>query len=157
MPFKGKRSISLLDVTFGSLGSPLLIVGIFYGLDIWVSSARLLPYPLNLSGIAFFIFGVSIGLLCLKVVLALPEESILVTLGPWARVRHPIYIAGLFVNLGAVMMIGTLLLILQFVGYALLEFLVETPLEEKGLRRSFPEEYEVYSKQVPRWIPRIRG
>ncbi|MFQ6135327.1 MAG: methyltransferase family protein [Nitrososphaerales archaeon] len=158
MSSKHKRPISPFpDVTLGSIGFPLLSIGIFYGLDIWLSSPRLLSYPLNLSGIVFIILGVSLSSWCFRVAFALPKEPILVTRGPWAHTRHPIYLAGLLVNLGVAMMIGTALLVLEFIGYALLEILFDTPREEKTLRKSFPEEYEEYSKRVPSWIPRIKG
>ncbi len=80
----------------------------------------------------------------------------MVTWGPWAHVRHPIYLAGILVNLGAAMIIGTVLMVSEFIGYTLFETLFDTPREEQSLRKIFPDEYEEYSKRVPRWIPRIR-
>lgn len=77
--------------------------------------------------------------------------------GPWAHVRHPIYLASLLSNLGVAMIIGTALLVLQFVAYTLFETLFASCYEERGVRKIFPREYEEYSKRVPRWIPRIRG
>ncbi len=156
MSSKRKRPISLLDVIFGSIGFPLLSKGIFYALDTWLLSPTLLPYPLNLSGIGFIVLGVSLASWCFRVSLALPKKPVLVIWGPWAHVRHPIYLAGLLVNLGVAMMIGTALLVLEFIGYALLEILFDTPREERNLRRSFPDEFNEYSKWVPAWIPRIR-
>ncbi len=54
------------------------------------------------------------------------------------------------------MIIGTLLLVLEFVGYTLFEILFDTPREERNLRKSFSDEYEEYSQRVPGWIPRMR-
>ncbi len=70
--------------------------------------------------------------------------------------RHPIYLAGLLVNLGAAMIAGTALLLLEFVGYLFFEILFDAPREERNLRKNFPGEYEEYSKQGAGWIPRIK-
>lgn len=156
MSHKNGRPIGLLDVIFGSIGFPLLFIGIFYGLDIWLLSPRLLSYPLNLSGLMFVVVGVSLSAWCFRVAFALPKEPLLVTWGPWAHVRHPIYLAGILVNLGLATMVGTALLVLAFVGYALLETLLDAPHEERNLRKSFPHMYEEYSSRVPAWIPRGR-
>ncbi|MFQ5712376.1 MAG: hypothetical protein ACE5GD_11460, partial [Candidatus Geothermarchaeales archaeon] len=98
MPSQLKRPISPFpDVALGSVGFPLLSIGIFYGLDIWLVSPTLLYHPLNLSGTVFIVLGVSLAFWCFRVALALPKDPILVTWGPWAHIRHPIYLAGLLV------------------------------------------------------------
>jgi protein-S-isoprenylcysteine O-methyltransferase Ste14 len=152
---KRKRPISpFTDVILGSIGFPLLIIGIFLGLDMWLQSPVFLPYPLNLSGMVFVVLGLSLASWCFKVALVLPKRSNLVTWGPWSYVRHPIYLAGLLINLGVAMTIGTWLLLLQFASYTLLEILVDAPREERNLRKIFADEYEEYSQRVPSWIPR---
>lgn len=152
---KRKRPISpFTDVIPGSIVFPLLLIGIFLGLDIWLQSPVFLPYPLNLSGMVFVILGLSLAAWCFKVALALPKRSSLVTWGPWSYVRHPIYLAGLLINLGITMTIGTGLLLLQFASYTLFEILVDAPREERNLRKIFAGEYEEYSERVPSWIPR---
>ncbi len=151
-----KRPVGYQDVVWGAAVETLFIVSIFYGLDLWLSSPPLLNFPLNLIGVVWVVLGVAVAFWCLKTVSTIPREPILVTWGPWARVRHPIYLASLLSNLGAAMFIGTSLLILEFAAYALLETLAAS-CEERRLRRIFPQEYEAYSKRVPRWFPRIRG
>tara|TARA_B100001971_G_C18205334_1_gene547215 strand:+ start:703 stop:978 length:276 start_codon:yes stop_codon:yes gene_type:complete len=79
----------------------------------------------------------------------------LVTWGLWARVRHPIYLAGIFVNFGIALLIGTVLIVILPLGYAMIKILLDTILEERNLRKNFPKEYEEYSRKVPSWIPRI--
>jgi hypothetical protein len=61
LPSEGKRPISLLDVVFGSIGSPLIFTGIFYGLNVWLSSPSLLSYPLNLISVVPIVIGVSLA------------------------------------------------------------------------------------------------
>ncbi len=155
MSSKQKRPISpFTDVILGSIVFPLIIIGIFLGLDLWLQPPMFLSYPLNLSGMVFVVLGLSLASWCFKVALALPKQSILVTWGPWAHVRHPIYLAGLLFNLGIVLIIGTGFLLLQFASYTLLETLVDAPREERNLRKIFAGEYEEYSERVPSWIPR---
>jgi protein-S-isoprenylcysteine O-methyltransferase Ste14 len=154
---KEKRPIPLIDVVFGSIGSPLIGNGIFYAFDSFLfHSPTLITYPLNLSGIVFIILGVSLASWCFRVVFALPKEPILVTWGPWGLVRHPIYLAGFLLNLGTAILIGTMLLSLEIIVYTLIDPLYWAPHEEQNLRKSFPDEYEKYSKRVPRWIPRTK-
>lgn len=155
-PKKPKRPISLTDVVFGSTVFPLIFIGLFYALDTyWLKSPLLLSNPINLSGLMFIILGVSLTSWCFRIALALPKEPILVTWGPWSKVRHPIYLAAILFNLGAALMIGTALLLLEFLGYVLIDPLFSAVREERNLRKSFPDEYEEYSKQIPSWISRI--
>lgn len=153
---KPKRPISLLDVIFGSVGSTIIFIGIFYVADIWLQSPILIPYPWNLVGLVFIAPGLSLASWCFKVVLALSEQSVLVTWGPWAHVRHPIYLAGILINLGGAMIIGSALLFIELIGRIVLE-IVGVFREERKLRKRFPEEYEDYMRRVPSWITRIRA
>jgi protein-S-isoprenylcysteine O-methyltransferase Ste14 len=151
-----KRPISPLnDVAAGSIIWPLIITGVFYLIDIWLQSQNVLSYPLNLIGLPSIILGVSLAFWCFRVALDMPNRSILVTWGPWANVRHPIYVEGIFVNLGLALMIGTVVQLFGTIIYALIDPLYSVPKEERELREVFPHEYDEYSKQTPKWIPKI--
>lgn len=84
----------------------------------------------------------------------------LVTAGPYAYVRNPLYIGNFFIGTGfCIMVLGRMdnfwLKILLFVVFwAFFAFIYNTivPLEEKYLRENF-KEYSDYEKDVPRWIP----
>ena len=91
-----------------------------------------------------------------RVALVFPKKQIIVTWGPWGYIRHPIYLTGIIVNLGITIFIGTTLLVIEFFAYTLIELLIETPLEERNLKKIFPVEYDEYSERVPAWIPVIR-
>jgi protein-S-isoprenylcysteine O-methyltransferase Ste14 len=123
-----------LDVIFGSVGSTIIFIGIFYVADIWLQSPILIPYPWNLVGLVFIAPRLSLASWCFKVVLALSEQSVLVTWGPWAHVRHPIYLAGILINLGGAMIIGSALLFIELIGRIVLE-IVGVFREERKLRR----------------------
>lgn len=83
------------------------------------------------------------------------EDHELVTTGPYALVRHPIYsgLLALLVATGLARtdLATTLLAALVYVGGTLLR----TRREEGLLRETFGAEYESYAERVPALIPRL--
>ena len=79
----------------------------------------------------------------------------LVTSGPYAYVRNPIYLGNLLIGLGIVIMAGSWIAF----GVLLLVFSVEygaiVSLEEEFLSNAFGEQYHEYRRRVPRWLPRL--
>ena len=79
----------------------------------------------------------------------------LVTSGPFAFVRHPMYIGLLVAALGGVLVYRTwtpVLVALNFVG-----FLFRARREEQALAAEFGAEWEEYCRRVPAWLPRLRA
>lgn len=121
---------------------------------------RLVP-PLIGGACAF------LGLLLLFKTVALFEKVGGGTLAPWdptqrlvvrgvyRRVRNPMISGVVFVLAGEAAIVGSLPLLY----WSLLFFLVNAiyiPLsEERGLRRRFGDDYLLYKRNVPRWIPRL--
>ncbi len=85
------------------------------------------------------------------------SRDALVTRGPYARVRHPMYAAALALALGLALALQSVLCLAVFAAYlALLSRLI--PLEEAGLREAYGEAYEAYARHVRRLFPvRIQG
>jgi len=78
----------------------------------------------------------------------------LVTEGPFAFVRHPMYLGVLLVALGGILIYRTwtfVFFLLNFPGIA-----YRARLEERTLALKFGEQWEAYRRQVPAWIPRLR-
>lgn len=81
----------------------------------------------------------------------------LITAGPYALCRNPIYVSMFLITLGyfticnqpAVWIAGGALFILFYGG--------AVSYEEKLLREKFGEEFDEYCKRVPRFIPRFRS
>ena len=84
------------------------------------------------------------------------ENHALITTGPYAVVRHPIY-ASLFGMLAASALVNTPW---PAAAGALALFLAGTEIrvraEEKLLAKAFPEEFERYRKRVPAYLPSLR-
>lgn len=80
----------------------------------------------------------------------------LVTDGPFARVRNPIYAADVLIYLGVSLRMGSLwpLLALPGVLGALRRWVIEP--EQDYLGRRFPRSYPAYAARVPALVPRWR-
>jgi len=81
----------------------------------------------------------------------------LVTAGPYARTRNPLYVGNLLVYLGvawAANIIQPWFVLIVLVLFGLQYYLIIL-LEEEKLRELFGADYQLYSESVPRLIPRI--
>jgi protein-S-isoprenylcysteine O-methyltransferase Ste14 len=79
------------------------------------------------------------------------EPKILMTGGPYAYSRHPMYLAELGLWLGWAVLYGSLIVL---AGFVVLCGVVSTlaPREERALEAKFGEAYRQYRASVPRWL-----
>lgn len=84
--------------------------------------------------------------------------SKLITAGPYAYVRNPLYVGNMLIYLGFGVMSMALFPFLQILGfiYFLVQYYLIVTLEEEYLSRTFGDEYARYYKHVPRFIPRLK-
>jgi protein-S-isoprenylcysteine O-methyltransferase Ste14 len=78
----------------------------------------------------------------------------LMTTGPYAFTRNPMYVAELSLWLGWATLFGSLVTLLGLVVLTVVIILI-LPWEERGLERQFGETYRLYQARVPRWLGRI--
>jgi protein-S-isoprenylcysteine O-methyltransferase Ste14 len=79
----------------------------------------------------------------------------LVTTGPYAFVRNPIYVGNFLIGLGLVIIaegVALLPVYLGLFGYTYRKIVTE---EETFLRHKFHADFERYCASVPRWLPRL--
>ncbi len=76
----------------------------------------------------------------------------LVTHGPFAYVRHPIYLGAMIAWGGGLLIYRTWTLVLMLL--IIPELLVRARREERLLAAEFGERWEAYARQVPAWVPR---
>lgn len=82
----------------------------------------------------------------------LKEGGILIMEGPYALVRHPMYVVVLWAGCGALILYAsTLKLVLLVLLYFVLRF--KSQIEEQNLLMEFPD-YAEYMKKVGRFLPR---
>lgn len=72
--------------------------------------------------------------------------------GPYARIRHPQYVAFVFILLGFLLQWPTLLTLLMF-PVLLLMYGRLAITEEAEMRKQFGEEFEQYARRTPRFLP----
>ncbi|MGC9091684.1 MAG: methyltransferase family protein [Bacteroidota bacterium] len=84
--------------------------------------------------------------------------SQLVTVGPYAYVRNPLYIGNILIYIGFGVMSNAWFPWLTVIAavYFVFQYSMIISLEEEVLRRKFGERYEAYTQKVPRFFPRIR-
>ena len=84
------------------------------------------------------------------------EAPQLVTGGPFAYVRNPIYLASIILGLGMVGLLGDPWMLALYVGVFIFLYTSIVPAEEAFLRKAFPDEFARYCANVPRMLPRLR-
>jgi protein-S-isoprenylcysteine O-methyltransferase Ste14 len=82
--------------------------------------------------------------------------SVLVTQGPFAYVRNPLYIGNMLIYFGISIMSNSLFPYLQITGiiYFYIQYYYIIGEEEGFLRNKFKEKYDDYFKSVNRFIPK---
>ncbi len=117
-----------------AIGAPVMFIGIV--LIIW-SRMRL--------GKNYFV-ATSRGAL-------LFEGHRLVMTGPYAVIRHPLYIGILLVGLGGTLLYRTWTMV--FVTLMFLGLMIRARREDEALAQHFGEEWQRYRRAVPAWLPKI--
>jgi protein-S-isoprenylcysteine O-methyltransferase Ste14 len=78
----------------------------------------------------------------------------LVVVGPYRHVRNPMITAVLTVLAGEAVLFGSPALAIWLAAFFAANFVLFGLYEEPGLERRFGEEYRLYKRNVPRWLPR---
>ena len=78
----------------------------------------------------------------------------LVTSGPYALVRHPMYLGWILTGMGGLLIYQTWTFVFIAVGF--LGLAARARREEQALEAEFGVTYQAYRQRVPGWIPRLR-
>lgn len=78
----------------------------------------------------------------------------LITGGPYALVRHPMYLGCILAGMGGLLVYRTWTFVFVTVGF--LGLAARARREEQALEDEFGEVYQAYRQRVPGWIPRLR-
>lgn len=81
-------------------------------------------------------------------------RSALVVSGPYAYVRHPIYIANVLVGVGIALIAENLLALVVIPSMMCMFYRLVVHVEEATFRARWGREYDLYCAEVPRWFPR---
>jgi protein-S-isoprenylcysteine O-methyltransferase Ste14 len=80
----------------------------------------------------------------------------LVVAGPYRHVRNPMISGVLITLLGETLIFGSFGLLIWFALFFIINTAYFITSEEPGLEKRFGEDYRVYKRNVPRWIPRLK-
>ena len=140
----------------------LIALLVFYALNPSWMQALLIPFPPWLRWLGFFLGLTSLALMAWTQVelgtqwsaqLQLREEHHLVTTGPYARVRHPMYTSmfgwGMALALVTAHWIFVVLAVLAIAG-----LIARVPREEQMMIEEFGEEYKAYRQRTGRFFPK---
>jgi protein-S-isoprenylcysteine O-methyltransferase Ste14 len=141
-----------------------MIVALFYVLDVQLISWSYFLLPLEIRVLGVFLGVVSI--LCVlwvhrtlagsfSATLEVYEDHQLVTSGPFARVRHPLYSAHTLFNAGMVLVSANrILLLFMIIGIPFTYWRLSK--EEAMLVEQFGDQYREYIKRTGRLFPKLR-
>ena len=89
----------------------------------------------------------------------LEQPDSIVSTGPYALTRHPMYFGWWLIHLGVGLLRGSMWVAVTLPAAVLVEHLGAGLVEERELRAEFGDEYTRYAERVPRYIglPRRRG
>ena len=112
--------------------------------------------PLHIASYVFLGFGFYLLSNAWSVLYQAQRHDALATSGPYARIRHPQYVAFVLILVGFLLQWPTLLTLVMFpillVMYGRLAIT-----EEADMRKRFGAEYEAYAARTPRFLPSWRG
>jgi len=81
----------------------------------------------------------------------------LVIIGPYRHVRNPMISGVMITLLGESIAFGSTLIFIWFLLFFGIYHIYLINSEEPALEKRFGEEYITYTKNVPRWVPRLRS
>jgi protein-S-isoprenylcysteine O-methyltransferase Ste14 len=132
---------------------PFILVGILFadpgGWPLWV-------------GLALMLLGEAVRVWALGYIGPVSRTDVplgerLVTTGPYAYTRNPLYIGNFLITVGAALYSGALLpwLPIAVAVFFIVQYIIIIPLEEAGLKREKGETFTDYVKRVPAVFPRL--
>lgn len=126
----------------------------------WLRTVLLVVSSLLLfGGLALYLIGLrSLGAMFAPssgfgVRLQRPRQ--LVTTGPYAYVRHPMYLAVIASSFGILLLHRTWAGV--FLAVTMLGLVVRARREERVLANTCGQEWEAYAARVPAWVPRVHS
>jgi protein-S-isoprenylcysteine O-methyltransferase Ste14 len=145
------RSRGVWPVVAGFLGSYSMMALAFINPGLPPAAVRQTGIAITISGIVASVFVLAVLGRSFSIT---AEARDLVTSGPYAVVRHPLYLTEGIASLGVAISVFTPAGFLIFAASLAFQF-VRMRLEEQVLRETFPT-YDAYARSTPMVIPRLK-
>lgn len=84
------------------------------------------------------------------------KNAELTTAGPYSLIRNPLYVGSFLMMFGFCALIADPISIAVILGPVLLIYIVKVRQEERLLSNRFSEQWAVYARTTPRFLPRLR-
>jgi protein-S-isoprenylcysteine O-methyltransferase Ste14 len=140
-----------LGAIFLEIARPALLAWARLPLPAWL---RWTGLPLALVCLALFLRAQRALDRHFRASLGLGAEHRLIVHGPYARVRHPMYVAFTGIFLACFLLSANGLIGITGLGAEALNLLLRAPREEKMMAARFGGEYESYRRRTGRFLPR---
>jgi len=114
--------------------------------------ARLVGLGIGASGLLLILWAASHLYRARTTILPHKNASVLVTSGPFARFRNPIYLGDVMLLLGAAELTKNIWFVPAAVIFAIIVTLVAILPEEHHLEEKFGADYQAYKARTRRWI-----
>ena len=111
--------------------------------------------PLHIASYVFLGFGFYLLSSAWNVLYHAQRRNALATSGPYARIRHPQYVAFVLILLGFLLQWPTLLTLVMF-PILLVMYGRLAVTEEAEMRRQFGTDFDAYAARTPRFLPSLR-
>ncbi len=111
--------------------------------------------PLHIASYVFLGYGFYLLSTAWKVLYDAQRRNSLAVTGPYARIRHPQYVAFVLILLGFLLQWPTLLTLVMF-PILLIMYGRLAIAEEAEMRKQFGAEFDAYAARTPRFLPSLR-
>ena len=111
--------------------------------------------PLHIASYVFLGFGFYLLSSAWNVLYHAQRRNALATSGPYARIRHPQYVAFVLILLGFLLQWPTLLTLVMF-PILLVMYGRLAVTEEAEMRKQFGADFDAYAARTPRFLPSLR-
>ena len=137
----------------------LLCMLLSAGLSVVFPDLALLAYPLNMAGLLLVVPGLGLSIAGSRLfarvgtnINPLNAPDKLVTHGPFAYTRNPMYLGFVLALLGVAMLLGNIASILgALIFFTIIQWRF-IPMEEAACAQMFGQDYIDYQQVVRRWI-----
>lgn len=130
-----------------------LILHLFYPID------KTVEYPYTLLGVSAILAGAILNLWTDQLfkkhqttVKPHLQPTRLITHGPFAVSRHPMYLGMMLILCGVSVLTGSLSTLIIPISFILLMESLFIPIEEQNLEKNFGKQYHNYKSKVRRWL-----